>query len=77
MHFVWSLPVSVALTGVQNPKMLQEKIEMARAYKGMTDQRRGELIAKVAQFAGTSVESYKIPPPEPRGRGALNQPANL
>jgi predicted aldo/keto reductase-like oxidoreductase len=71
LHFVWSLPVSVALTGVKDPKMLQEKIAIARAYSGMTDQRRQELIGKVVEFAGTSVESYKIPPVE-RGRGAGN-----
>src|SRR5262249_47486790 len=52
MHFVWSLPVSVALTGAHNPQMLQEKIDAARSFKPLTEQQRTELIAKVAGLGG-------------------------
>lgn len=59
LHFVWSLPVSVLISGNHNPEMLQEKIDLARSFKGMTEQRRQELIAKVADLKGIVVEAYK------------------
>jgi predicted aldo/keto reductase-like oxidoreductase len=59
MHFVWSLPVSVALTGAHSPAMLQEKIDAARSFKPLSEQQRNDMIAKVADLGGTTVEVYK------------------
>lgn len=59
MHFVWSLPVSVALTGAHSPEMLQEKIDAAKSFKPLSEQQRNALIAKVADLGGTTVEAYK------------------
>ena len=59
LHFVWSLPVSVLISGNHSPEMLQEKIDLARSYTGMTEQRRQELTAKVADLRGIVVEAYK------------------
>jgi len=59
LHFVWSLPVSVLITGASSPEMLQEKIDLAREFKGMNEDTRMELIARVAGFDGSKIEYYK------------------
>lgn len=59
LHFVWSLPVSVAITGVHSPEMLQEKIDAARSFKPLTEADRAAIVAKIADLGGTTVEVYK------------------
>jgi aryl-alcohol dehydrogenase-like predicted oxidoreductase len=59
LHFVWSLPVSVAVCGVHSPAMLQEKIDAARAFKPLSEDARAAIVAKVADLAGVGVEVYK------------------
>jgi len=61
LHFVWSLPVSVLVSGADNSEMLQEKIDLARSFQGMNEQQRQELVHKVADLAGPKIESYKVP----------------
>lgn len=57
--FVWSLPVSVLITGCDNAAMLQEKIDLAKAFQPLGEDRRRELIARVADMDGTKVEFFK------------------
>lgn len=59
INFALSLPISTLITGAHDVTMLQEKIDLARSFKDMTEQRRQELIAKVADMAGRKVEFYK------------------
>ena len=59
LHFVWSLPVDVLVTGPDNSAMLQEKIDMAKSFEKLSGTRQDELIAKVAHMAGKKVEYYK------------------
>ena len=59
IRFVWSLPVSTLVTGPDNAKQMQEKIDIARAFTGMEDGERQKLIEKVEDMAGTTVEFYK------------------
>ena len=59
VRFVWSLPVSTLITGPDNAKQMQEKIDIARAFTGMEDDERQKLIEKVEDMAGTTVEFYK------------------
>ncbi|MDR4507186.1 MAG: aldo/keto reductase [Candidatus Brocadiaceae bacterium] len=59
IHFVWSLPVSVLITGPDNPLHMKEKISLARSFAGMDEEQRKELVAKVAAMAGKRVEFYK------------------
>ncbi len=61
LHFVWSLPVSVLVSGADNPAMLQEKIDLARSFQVMNEQQRQALVLKVADLAGPKIESYKVP----------------
>ncbi len=60
IHFAWSMPISVLVTGANNPDMLKEKIEFAQSFVQMTDEKKKELIDKVSHLtANASVEFYK------------------
>jgi predicted aldo/keto reductase-like oxidoreductase len=60
IHFVWSLPVSVLITGARDPHMLQEKVDLARSFREITPDHRKELVAKVADMVtARKIETYK------------------
>jgi predicted aldo/keto reductase-like oxidoreductase len=60
LYFVWSLPVSVLITGPDDADMLREKIALARSFTDMSEEERMALIEKVADIAATGeVEDYK------------------
>ncbi len=59
IRFVWSFPVSTLVTGPDNAEQLQEKIDIAKRFSGMKQDEREQLIEKVADMAGTTVEFYK------------------
>ncbi len=61
LHFVWSLPVSVLITGPDHADMLREKIDLAKSFKKMSEADRTALVERVgsAGFDGTKVEFYK------------------
>jgi predicted aldo/keto reductase-like oxidoreductase len=61
LHFVWSLPVSVVITGPDNVDMLKEKIALAKSFKVMNEEARTELVTRLADAGldGKKVEFYK------------------
>lgn len=59
LYFVWSLPVSVLISGPDNAKMIQEKIDLAKSFKPLSESERQELINKVADLSDGHVEYYK------------------
>ena len=59
VSFAWSLPVSVLITGFNNPQQMQEKIALANSFVALDEQQRQDLIDKVADLAGRRVEFYK------------------
>ena len=59
LYFVWSLPVSVLITGAENKTLLQEKVELARHFSHMNDRDRSSLVDAVLARAGNDVEYYK------------------
>lgn len=59
IRFVWSLPVSVLITGPDNPDQMREKIRLAKSFVQMSEEEREALVAKVADMAGKRVEFYK------------------
>lgn len=61
LNFVWSLPVSVLITGAENTQLMNEKIELAKSFVEMSEEKRSELIDKVADLADGKVEYYKNP----------------
>ncbi len=42
--------------------MIQEKIDLARRFQVVDEKQRQALVMKVADLAGTAIETYKIPP---------------
>ncbi len=61
LNFVWSLPVSVLITGAENADMMKEKIGLAKSFSEMGEEKRNELIDKVADLADGKVEYFKNP----------------
>ncbi len=60
LYFVWSLPVSVLITGAENAQFMTEKIELTKAFSAMDEAKRTALINKVADLADDGrVEYYK------------------
>jgi aryl-alcohol dehydrogenase-like predicted oxidoreductase len=51
LYFVWSLPVSVLITGAENAKLVREKIELAKAFTPVSEEQLEKLISKVADQA--------------------------
>ena len=58
-YFVWSLPVSVLITGAENKEFLEEKIDLVRKFSGLSEEDRYQQLLKVSQKAGGKVEYYK------------------
>lgn len=58
MHFVWSMPVSVLISGNENATFMREKIGLARSFSKMTDEQKATLIEKVKNIALTGKVEY-------------------
>lgn len=59
LYFVWSLPVSVLITGAENKVLLQEKIDLANNFMDISEKDRTDLMTRVFEKAGNKVEYYK------------------
>jgi len=60
MHYVWSLPVTVLISGNENATFMREKIALARSFSKLSEAERMALINKVKDIAQTrKVEYYK------------------
>lgn len=60
LYFVWSLPVSVLITGAENEQLMKEKIKLARGFSEFDESKRNALVDKVADLAEEGkVEYYK------------------
>lgn len=58
MHFVWSLPVSVLISGNENATFMREKIALARSFTKLTEDQKLSLIDKVKHIALTGKVEY-------------------
>ena len=59
IHFVWSFPVSVLITGSHSSAQMKEMIDLARSFTPMGATERSALIEKIADLTGRKVEAYK------------------
>ena len=59
LYFVWSLPVSVLITGADTMEYLEEKIELAKNFTNYSDAERLELLARVFEKSSNEIEYYK------------------
>lgn len=58
MHFVWSLPVSVLISGNENATFMREKIALARSFTKLTEEQKTALVEKVRDIALTGKVEY-------------------
>jgi uncharacterized protein len=58
MYFVWSLPVSVIISGNENATYMREKSALARSFSKLSEEQRMELIDKVKEIALTGKVEY-------------------
>ena len=62
IHFAWSMPVSVLITGAERKELLEEKIELARSFAMLTEADRTALLERVLQIPDREkIEWYKFP----------------
>jgi hypothetical protein len=58
LNFVWSLPVTVLITGAENADLLREKIDLAKKFTTITQQQQDQLIDIVAELAEEGKVEY-------------------
>lgn len=59
MHFAWSLPIAVLITGAENASLVREKVDLAKTFTGMSEEQRLDLVSRVADLADGKVEYFK------------------
>ncbi|MDP2314670.1 MAG: aldo/keto reductase [Pseudomonadota bacterium] len=60
LRYAMSLPTSVVITGIDSPAVLDQALEVARAYTPLTDAEREALLGRTARFAERGAwEKYK------------------
>jgi predicted aldo/keto reductase-like oxidoreductase len=59
LSYVWSLPVSVLVSGMESAKQVQTNAAIARKAGTLDEGARLGLIAAVERFGGRDVEFYK------------------
>jgi uncharacterized protein len=59
LSYVWSLPVSVLISGMENAKQVKQNAAIARTAGTLDDDARLKLIAAFESFGGRDIEFYK------------------
>ena len=59
LDFVWSLPISVLITGAEKVEFIEEKINLAKSFMKYSENDRYQLLEKVSVKAGNEIEYYK------------------
>ncbi|MCY1721420.1 aldo/keto reductase [Prolixibacteraceae bacterium Z1-6] len=58
LHFVWSLPVTVLISGNENATFMREKVALARSFAKLSEEQKMALIDKVRDIALTGKLEY-------------------
>ena len=58
-RYVWSLPVSLAVVGMEQPNLVRENARVARGFTALSDTERRALLDRVAPRASLRLEPYK------------------
>jgi predicted aldo/keto reductase-like oxidoreductase len=59
LRYVWSLPVSVAVVGMERPELVRHNARLAREFTPMTDEEQAELRERIRPEADPGLEWYK------------------
>jgi predicted aldo/keto reductase-like oxidoreductase len=60
LRFAWSLPISLAVVGMERPALVRENARQAREFRPMSDVERRALIDRVAPQTSLRLEPYKV-----------------
>ena len=60
LRFAWSLPISLAVVGMERPSLVRENAKLAREHRPMSDAERRALIDRVAPHTSLRLEPYKV-----------------
>jgi predicted aldo/keto reductase-like oxidoreductase len=59
LRYVWSLPVSIAVVGMERPELVHENAQTARAFQPLAATELTALRARLAPKAQLQLEWYK------------------
>jgi predicted aldo/keto reductase-like oxidoreductase len=59
-RYAWSLPVSIAVVGMERPELVRENARRAREFSALSDAERQALLARVAPSVSLRLEPYKL-----------------
>jgi len=59
LRYVWSLPVSVLISGMDRMEFLETNLELAMKFQPMSPAEKQRLLARVKPLAGPEIEYYK------------------
>jgi aryl-alcohol dehydrogenase-like predicted oxidoreductase len=59
-RYAWSLPVSIAVVGMETPALVRENARRAREFSALGDAERRTLLDRVAPRAELRLEPYKL-----------------
>jgi hypothetical protein len=59
LRYVWSLPVGVAVVGMERPELVQANARLARAFTPMSPTEAEALRTRIAPQARLGLERYK------------------
>lgn len=59
LYYVWSLPVSVLITGAEKTEFIEDKIELANSFVKLTEAERIAILEKTTGVNNAKVEYYK------------------
>jgi hypothetical protein len=59
LRYVWTLPVSVAVVGMERPELVRRNAQLAREFRPMKDGEKQALLARLAPRAQLALEWYK------------------
>ena len=60
LRFAWSLPISLAVVGMERPSLVRENARLAREHTPMKEAERRALIDRVAPRTSLRLEPYKV-----------------
>lgn len=59
LRYVWSLPVSIAVVGMERPELVRRNAQLARDFAQMSDEELVDLRARIRPNAALDLEWYK------------------
>jgi predicted aldo/keto reductase-like oxidoreductase len=59
LRYVWSLPVSVLISGCDSPEVLDQNVASSKMFQPISADEKADILNQTEVHKGTSVEGYK------------------